>query len=149
MLEHGMKPNDVVFLSLLSVCSQCGLEHEGWSWFYSMKEKYRITPKLAHYACMVDLLSHQGNTKEALKFVNEMPVEPDKRIWGSLLSGCRSTRGSISIAEFAVERLTTLDLQNSSNYYKILLDLYTDEHRWEAVERLRRLMDENALMNIS
>lgn len=127
MLDSGVMPNDVVFISVLSACSYCGLEYEGWSWFHSMKEKYNVTPKLAHYACMVDLLSHQGKFEKAFEFVSKMPVKPDKRIWGALLSGCRSTCGSTEIAEFVVEQLTTLDPQNSS-YRKILSDMYAEEY---------------------
>lgn len=117
MLNCGVKPNDTVFLSVLSACSQCGLEHEGRRWFYSMQEKHGITPKLAHYACMVDLLSRQGNIEEALKFVKEMPVEPDKRIWGALLAGCRSKcEGSTKVAEFVFQQLSALDPEDTSCY---------------------------------
>ncbi|XWS32184.1 hypothetical protein CRYUN_Cryun23aG0138800 [Craigia yunnanensis] len=55
-----------------------GLEYEGWNWFYSMKERYGITPKLAHYACVVDLLSRQGNIEQAIDCVKKLPMEPDK-----------------------------------------------------------------------
>lgn len=51
---------------------------------------------------------------EAIELLREMPVKPYKRIWGTLLSGCRSTGLSIEIAEYVVERLTTLDPDNSS-----------------------------------
>ncbi|XP_040940112.1 pentatricopeptide repeat-containing protein At4g21065 [Gossypium hirsutum] len=99
MLDCGIKPNEIIFLSVLSACSHCGLEYEGWNWFYSMKEKYNVTPKLAHYACMVDLLSRQGNIEQALDFVKKMPMEPDKRIWGAILAGCRLTPGPIENVE--------------------------------------------------
>ncbi|KAJ9171378.1 hypothetical protein P3X46_014760 [Hevea brasiliensis] len=142
MLNCGVKPNDTVFLSVLSTCSQCGLENEGCKWFYSMQEKHGITPKLAHYACMVDLLSRQGNIEEALKFVKEMPVVPDKRIWGALLAGCRSKQdGSIEVAEFVVQQLSALDPENTS-CYETLLDLYAEGGRWKDVERLKKFMDE-------
>ncbi|XWS46094.1 hypothetical protein CRYUN_Cryun14cG0034100 [Craigia yunnanensis] len=144
MLDCGIKPNDIIFLSVLSACSHCGLEYEGWNWFYSMKEKYGITLKLAHYACMVDLLSRQGKIEQALDFVKKMPMEPDKRIWGALLAGCRLTSGPIEIVEFVIEQLATLDPQNSTNYYMMLSDLYAEEGRGEDAERLRRLVDENA-----
>ncbi|KAK9273090.1 hypothetical protein L1049_017897 [Liquidambar formosana] len=144
MLHCGIKPNEIVFISVLSACSHCGLEYEGWSWFYSMEEKYGVPPKLAHYACMVDLLSRQGNIEEALEFVNKMPVEPDKRIWGALLAGCRLTPGSIEIAELVADRLVGLDPQNTS-YYVILSNLYADQGRWGDVERLRKLLDERGL----
>ncbi|XP_039004144.1 pentatricopeptide repeat-containing protein At3g26782, mitochondrial-like [Hibiscus syriacus] len=136
MLDCGIKPNEITFLSVLSACSHCGLEYEGWNWFHSMKEKYNVSPKLGHYACMVDLLSRQGNIEQALDFVKKMPMEPDKRIWGALLAGCRLTPGKIEIVEFVVEQLATLDPQNCTHYYMILSDLYADEGRGEDVESL-------------
>lgn len=144
MLKFGIKPNEVVFISLLSACSHCGLENEGWTWFYAMEKVYGITPKLAHYACMVDLLSRQGHVEEALEFVKSMPIEPDKRIWGALLAGCRSIHGSIEIAEFAVGRLIDLDPENISCYV-VLSNLYAEQCRWEDVERLRELVDNKGL----
>lgn len=141
MLDCGIKPNEIIFLSVLSACSHCGLEYVGWNWFYSMKEKYNVTPKLAHYACMVDLLSRQGNIEQALDFVKKMPMEPDKRIWGAILAGCRLMPVPIEIVEFVVEQLATLDPQNSTNYYMILSDLYASEGREEDVERMRRLVE--------
>ncbi|CAK9143329.1 unnamed protein product [Ilex paraguariensis] len=144
MLRCGIKPNNVVFISVLSACSHCGLEYEGWNWFYAMKEKYGIVPKLAHYACMVDMLSRQGYVEEALEFVNKMPIEPDKRIWGSLLAGCRKTRGSIDIAELVAQQLIGLDPTNTS-YYVILSNLYAEQGRWKDVEKLRKLLDEKGL----
>ncbi|KAF8380231.1 hypothetical protein HHK36_027713 [Tetracentron sinense] len=144
MLECGTKPNDIVFVSLLSACSHCGLEDEGWRWFYCMEEKYGITPTLAHYACMVDLLSRRGHIEEALEFVNKMPVEPDTRVWGSLLTGCKLTCGAIEVAEFAAERLLSLDPKNTS-YYVILSNLYAEHGLWNDVERLRSLVNEKGL----
>lgn len=141
MLDSGMLPNDVVFVSVLSACSHCGLEDDGWYWFYRMQEEYGIKPKLAHYACMVDLLSRQGNVEEALNFVYNMAVEPDKRIWGSLLAGCRATRGSVEVAEQVAKRLIALDPTNCS-YYVFLSNLYAQEGRWDDVEKVREMIDE-------
>ncbi|OIT31479.1 pentatricopeptide repeat-containing protein, chloroplastic [Nicotiana attenuata] len=144
MLNTGIKPNDVVFISVLSACSHCGLEYEAWNWFYAMEERFSVTPKLAHYACMVDMLSRQGNVEEALEFVNNMPVEPDKRIWGTLLAGCRKTCISIEICEIVAKRLIALDPENTSSFV-ILSNLYAEQGRWKEVEQLRQLMDEKNL----
>lgn len=144
MLNCGIKPNEVTFVSVLSACSHCGLEYEGWSLFYSMEENYHIIPKLAHYACMVDLLSRRGNVEEALKFVDKMPLEPDKRIWGAILAGCRLTRGSLKIAEFVAKRLIELDKENPS-YYVILSNLYAEEGRWGDMEKMRKYVDAKGL----
>ncbi|KAM3218579.1 pentatricopeptide repeat-containing protein like [Capsicum annuum] len=114
MLNSGIKPNDVVFVSVLSTCSHCGLEYEGWNWFHAMKERYGVTPKLAHYACMVDMLSRQGNIEQAFEFVNNMPIEADKRIWGTLLAGCRKTRVSVEISDIVSKQLIALELEKNS-----------------------------------
>ncbi|KAL2892218.1 hypothetical protein RDABS01_008127 [Bienertia sinuspersici] len=148
MLNSGVKPNDVVFVSVLSACSHCGLEEEGWYWFYCMQEKYGVVPKLAHYACMVDLLSRHGHVKEALDFVCKMEVEPDKRIWGSLLAGCSSSHGSIDVAERVVKQLIRLDPENTSCYV-VLSNLYAEEGRWDDVERVRKLIDDKGMAKMT
>ncbi|XP_010255652.1 PREDICTED: pentatricopeptide repeat-containing protein At1g11290, chloroplastic-like [Nelumbo nucifera] len=144
MLQCGTKPNDIVFISVLSACAHCGLIDEGWGWFSSMEEKYGITPTLPHYACMVDLLSRRGYIEEALQFVYRMPVEPDANIWGALLSGCRSSQGPIEVVEFAAKRLLSLDPQNTS-YHVILSNLYAEHGRWRDAERLWGLVKEKGL----
>ncbi|XP_015168109.1 pentatricopeptide repeat-containing protein DOT4, chloroplastic-like [Solanum tuberosum] len=144
MLNSGIKPNDVVFVSVLSACSHCGLEYEGWNWFHAMEEQFGVTPKLAHYACMVDMLSRQGNIEEAFEFVNNMPIAPDKRIWGTLLAGCRKTRVSVEISETIFKQRIALDPENTS-YFDILSNLYSEQGRWKDVKQLRQLKDEKNL----
>ncbi|KAH0766304.1 hypothetical protein KY285_002175 [Solanum tuberosum] len=144
MLNSGIKPNDVVFVSVLSACSHCGLEYEGWNWFHAMEEQFGVTPKLAHYACMVDMLSRQGNIEEAFEFVNNMPIEPDKRIWGTLLAGCRKTRVSVEISETISKQLIALDPENTS-YFDILSNLCAEQGRWKDVKQLRQLKYEKNL----
>lgn len=147
MLSNGIKPNDVVFISVLSACSHCGLEYEGWNWFHAMEAMYGIKPRLAHYACMVDMLSRQGNIDEALEFVNNMPIEPDKRIWGSLLAGCRNTHGSTEIIEDVAKKLISLDPENAS-YYVVLSNLYAEQGRWKEVEKLRNILETKSLKKV-
>ncbi|XP_042052769.1 putative pentatricopeptide repeat-containing protein At3g01580 [Salvia splendens] len=147
MLCNGITPNDVVFVSVLSACSHCGLEYEGWNWFNGMEAMYGIKPNLAHYACMVDMLSRRGSIEEALEFVNNMPMEPDKRIWGSLLAGCRNSHGPNGILEDVAKKLISLDPTNSS-YYIILSNLYADQGRWKEVEKLRNMMDTKSLKKV-
>ncbi|KAG9441251.1 hypothetical protein H6P81_017105 [Aristolochia fimbriata] len=147
MLQHGWKPNDVVFLSVLSACSHCGMLDDGWKWFNCMKE-YGVTPNLAHYSCMVDLLSRQGLINEAMQMIRSMPMEPDATVWGAILAGCRAGNGDTEIMELAAKELIRLDPDNMS-YYVILSNLYADHCLWEDVERLRRLMSEKRLQKTS
>ncbi|KAH6779881.1 hypothetical protein C2S52_011118 [Perilla frutescens var. hirtella] len=146
MLSYGIKPNGVVYVSVLSACSHCGLEYEGWNCFHAM-ETYGIKPKLAHYACMVDMLSRQGNIEEAFEFVNNMPIAPDKRIWGSILAGCRNTHGPNEILEDVAKKLISLDPENAS-YYVVLSNLYAEQGRWKEVEKLRNMIDTKSLKKV-
>lgn len=80
-----------------------------------MEEKYGVSSRLAHYACMVDLLCRQGNVEEALCFVNKMLMEPDRRIWGAFLAGCRSRPDvSTEMVESVLKWLSALDPENTS-----------------------------------
>ncbi|XP_068646524.1 putative pentatricopeptide repeat-containing protein At1g69350, mitochondrial [Aristolochia californica] len=147
MLQQGWKPNDVVFVSVLSACSHCGMLDEGWKWFSCMKE-YGVTHNLAHYSCMVGLLSRQGSINEAMQMIKCMPMEPDATVWGALLAGCRAGNVETEVMELAAKELIRLDPNNMS-YYVILSNLYADRGLWEDVERLRKLMMEKKLKKTS
>ncbi|KAK9153426.1 hypothetical protein Sjap_000906 [Stephania japonica] len=141
MLDGGVRPNEVVFISILSACSHCGLENEGWWLFNNMESEFSVTPTLAHCACMVDMLSRRGRIEEAVEFINKMPLEPDTSIWGAVLAGCRATQGATELAELAAENLIRMDPKNTS-YYIILSNLYAERGQWRDVERLRMYMKE-------
>eukprot|EP01018_Ginkgo_biloba_P038696 Gb_15811 [translate_table: standard] len=89
MLQTGIKPNDISLLSVLSACSHAGLVDEGWHYFDCMIRDYCITPRMEHYACMVDLLGRAGHLNEAQDFIKNMPLEPGASVWGALLNACR------------------------------------------------------------
>ncbi|XP_020693118.2 pentatricopeptide repeat-containing protein At3g53360, mitochondrial-like [Dendrobium catenatum] len=109
MLDQGLMPNEIVFVSLLSACSRCGFLDEGWKWFNSMEEKFGVTPSLAHYACIVDLLGRKGKVERALEVIRTMPFEPDGSIWIALLSWCGTSDGDLKVAEIAAEKLVRID----------------------------------------
>jgi pentatricopeptide repeat protein len=84
--EQGLKPNDVIFLNLLSVCGHVGAVTTGVKLFHSMDVGHGIIPNIKHITSMVDLLSRAGSLGEAkcmlsgnLNFTG----------WTSLLSACR------------------------------------------------------------
>uniref|UniRef100_A0A6V7QSZ7 Pentatricopeptide repeat-containing protein n=1 Tax=Ananas comosus var. bracteatus TaxID=296719 RepID=A0A6V7QSZ7_ANACO len=132
MVETGMMPNEVVFLSLLSACGHCGLVNEGWHWFYSMKGKFGIDPTVAHYTCMLNMLGRQGRVEQALQFVKKMPVRADAAVWGALLGWCRATRRDVKVAEFAAQQIVGLGASDSC-WYVTLAKLYWELGMWEDV----------------
>ncbi|XP_045796168.1 putative pentatricopeptide repeat-containing protein At3g49142 isoform X2 [Trifolium pratense] len=89
MLNSGQIPDSIAFVAILSACSHSGLLDEGKIYFKQMTNDYRITPRIEHFACMVDLLGRAGRVDEAYNFIKEMPIEPNERVWGTLLSACR------------------------------------------------------------
>ncbi|WVZ55386.1 hypothetical protein U9M48_006052 [Paspalum notatum var. saurae] len=135
---NGMEPNESTFVSVLTACSVSGLEVEGWKHFNSMQQEYGMIPQIEHYGCMTDLLGRTGNLREMLRFIENMPIAPTSRIWGSLLTASRN-KNDIDIAEYAAERIFQLEHDNTGCYVA-LSSMYADAGRWGDVERIRSLM---------
>ncbi|XP_050937137.1 pentatricopeptide repeat-containing protein At1g08070, chloroplastic-like isoform X2 [Cucumis melo] len=89
MLVHGISPDDITFLGLLSACSHGGLINQGMMVFEAMKDVYNISPQIRHYACMVDMYGKAGLLDEAEAFIKEMPMEAEGPVWGALLHACQ------------------------------------------------------------
>ncbi|KAF5203250.1 Pentatricopeptide repeat-containing protein [Thalictrum thalictroides] len=143
MQEEGMKPNKSTFVSLLSSCSITGLFNEGWEFFGSMRVDYGIEPEIEHYGCMVDLFGRIGALDAAKKFIDEMPLVPTARIWGSLLAASRNN-GNIDLAELAAGHILSLGHDNTGCYI-LLSNMYAEAGRWEDVKRIRHLMMQEGL----
>ncbi|OAY83892.1 Pentatricopeptide repeat-containing protein, partial [Ananas comosus] len=136
--EGSARPNAVTFLALLCACSHAGMLDEALGFFDAMQSKYDINPGVEHYGCLVDILGRLGRIEHARKVIDEMPVRPDARVWGALLSACR-TRGDIPAAVTAIERLVELEPGDGGNYV-ILSNTYAAARRWDDVARTRREM---------
>ncbi|XP_010271776.1 PREDICTED: pentatricopeptide repeat-containing protein At4g21065-like [Nelumbo nucifera] len=139
----GLTPNHYTFTNLLSACSHSGLIDEGFQYFEMMKSEYAIDPAVEQYACMVDLMARAGQFDETMKFIKEMPVEPNAAVWGSLLGACR-IHCNPELAEYAAGYLFELEPQNSGNYI-LLANIYSAAGRWEDAARIRRLMKERGV----
>ncbi|KAK6118692.1 hypothetical protein DH2020_047605 [Rehmannia glutinosa] len=138
MTNEGYKPNESTFVSLLTACSIVGLVDEGWKYFDLMKREYGLDPGIEHYGCMLDLLGRDGNLDRAKSLIEEMPLKPTPRIWGSLLAASRHHK-NIELAEFAANNIFAFDNDNTGCYV-LLMNMYAEVGRWDDVERVRRLM---------
>ncbi|KAK4279157.1 hypothetical protein QN277_016907 [Acacia crassicarpa] len=143
MQASGCRPDSLTFIGLLMACSHSGLVTEGLKYHSQMQSLYGIEPKLEHYACVVDMLGRAGQMNEALKLVNEMPEEPDSRIWSSLLSSCRNY-GDLDIGEEASRKLLELRPDKAESYV-LLSNLYGALGKWDDVRKVRQRMKEIGL----
>ncbi|KAG6595447.1 Pentatricopeptide repeat-containing protein, mitochondrial, partial [Cucurbita argyrosperma subsp. sororia] len=131
-------PDDITFIGVLSACSYTGNVKKGLEIFNSMEMKYQVEQKIEHYACMVDLLGRAGKLNEAMDLIENMPMEADAIIWGSLLGACR-THMRLDLAEVAAKKLLQLEPKNAGPYI-LLSNIYASQGRWNDVAELRRTM---------
>ncbi|XP_073293556.1 pentatricopeptide repeat-containing protein At5g66520-like [Primulina huaijiensis] len=129
-------PDSVTFLVILFACSQSGLVEEGLRIFESMTTRYRIKPSLRHYGCIVDLLGRAGMLEQAHEIVENMSVEPNLAILGSLLSACR-LQNNLELGEAVLRKI---DLQERGGSTVILSNMYANENEWNKVALIRKEM---------
>lgn len=137
MLAAQEYPNYVTFIGVLSACSHLGLVQEGLYYLNLMKES-SIVPGLAHYTCIVGLLSKAGRLDDAWNFMRSMPVKWDVVAWRTLLNACHIHRNygfGKQIAEWIIE----MD-PNDVGTYTLLSNMYAKAKRWDGVVKIRKLM---------
>ncbi|XP_062086566.1 pentatricopeptide repeat-containing protein At1g08070, chloroplastic-like [Humulus lupulus] len=138
MEKMGIEPDEITFLGLLNACSHSGLVDEGQFFFKLMQQKYNIVPKLQHYGCIIDLLSRAGHFENALRILQNMPVEPDILAWKAILSAS-TKHGKVEIGEHAALRAIELAPEDSSSYV-LLSNVYAKMGRWDDVAKVRLVM---------
>ncbi|OVA10264.1 Pentatricopeptide repeat [Macleaya cordata] len=143
MKLENVKPNNATFVAVLRACGYMGLFEEGSRYFHSMLHDYGLDPQLEHYSCMVDIIGRSGRVNEALKLINEMPLEADAVIWRTLLSVCK-IHGNVQIAELAASSILQLNPQDSAAYV-LLSNVYAEAGMWSEVSKMRKMMRQNGL----
>ncbi|CAI0541559.1 unnamed protein product [Linum tenue] len=138
MQKQGFEPDGVSFTGALTACSHAGFIEEGQKYFNLMTKKLRISPRIEHYGCMVDLHSRAGNLEAAIKVIETMPMKPNEVILGSLLTACR-THEDTAVAEKVTSCVVDLQPDVDSNYV-ILANLYAGAGKWEGASKVRRKM---------
>lgn len=107
MEEQGVRPNEVTFLAILSACSHEGLVASAKKLFQRMVGEYKLSPRIEHYGCIVDLLGRAGMLEEAHELIKSLPCEGDAMAWRALLAACR-VHGDIKLAKAACQALVAL-----------------------------------------
>ncbi|XP_072975501.1 pentatricopeptide repeat-containing protein CRR2, chloroplastic [Typha angustifolia] len=147
MINSGISPSPITFVSVLGACSHAGLVTEGTRLFESMSQYHGMVTRAEHYASLVDLLGRAGKLDEAAALIEGMDVEPNHKVWGALLGACR-IHGNAELAERACAHLFELEPMNAGNYV-LLADIYAEAKMWEEVNRVKKLLEERGLEKLS
>ncbi|XP_049365096.1 pentatricopeptide repeat-containing protein At2g02980, chloroplastic isoform X2 [Solanum verrucosum] len=146
MQNTQVNPDGITFLGLLYACNHSGLIEEGFRFFNSMKENYRIVPGVKHYGCMLDLLARAGRLTDAFKFLTELPILPTLLLWRTLLAAC-SIHGNVDLGKLVLERIFELDKSHSGDYV-IFSNMCARAGKWEEVNYIWKLMKERGIKKI-
>ncbi|KAL1803148.1 hypothetical protein ACET3Z_031795 [Daucus carota] len=137
MKEDGIKCDSVSYIAVLSVCSHGGFLEKGKQYFNEI-HALDVGPNQTHYACMVDIFARAGLMEEAVKFIKSMPLEPDAKVWVSLLGACR-LHENIELGSWAAENLLKLKPEQPG-YYMLHSNMYAKAGRWDEADKVRKLM---------
>eukprot|EP01018_Ginkgo_biloba_P018582 Gb_16828 [translate_table: standard] len=143
MAQIGMKPDHITFVGVLSACSHGGLVDVGRHYFDSMCQDYGITPRMEHYACMVDIIGRAGRLDEAEDLINKMPFEPDALVWRTLLGSC-TNYGNLKVGKHAAQRLLMLEPRDAATYV-LLSNLFARFRKWDDVAVVRKSINDGVL----
>ncbi|KAI9198887.1 hypothetical protein LWI28_023803 [Acer negundo] len=144
MRAHGLRPNRITFVAVLSACAHAGLVHEGRHVFASMKQEYRLVPGVEHHVCMVDMFGRAGLLNEAYQFIKEVIREkPAPAVWTAMLGACKMHKNFDLGVEIA-EHLLSVEPENPGHYV-MLSNIYALAGRMDRVEMVRNMMISKSL----
>ncbi|KAG9157015.1 hypothetical protein Leryth_009060 [Lithospermum erythrorhizon] len=130
-LQSGIKPNSVIFLSVLYSCNHNGLIQQGLDLFDSMINVYGIKPELEHLACMVDLLCRAGRVVDAHSFYRRLFPEPNIDVLGILLDASRTSR-NIELVDIVSHEISLLRPEDPGRFVQ-LAHTYASMANWGGV----------------
>jgi len=92
---------------------------------------------------MVDLLARAGRLSEAKKVLDEMPMNPDASVLGTLLGACK-IHGNLELGEWVGKRVIELEPDNNGRYV-MLANIHATCGKWERVASVRKLMNDRGV----
>nr|WDD38948.1 DOT4 protein [Fagopyrum tataricum] len=134
MKNARIEPDEVSFTVILRACSHSGLVDEGLRLFEIMRNHYKMEINMDHCICIVDLLGRGGKLSEGYEFIKQMPMEPDSRVWISLLNGCKM-HDDVKLAEKVAEHLLEVEPDNPEHYV-LLASIYAEAQKRIQVKKL-------------
>ncbi|CAI9096510.1 OLC1v1032675C1 [Oldenlandia corymbosa var. corymbosa] len=146
MIGSGTRPNEIIFMNILSACRHAGYLEAGKSFFKSMINDFGIEPNFEHYACLVDLLSRAGDLHGAYEIITSMPSPVDASVWGAFINGCRIHQ-RMDIIESMKENLVNMHTDDTG-YHTLLSNLYAEGGEWNEFNTMRSNMTKKGLQKV-
>ncbi|XP_022739687.1 pentatricopeptide repeat-containing protein At5g66520 [Durio zibethinus] len=146
MQKEGIKPNHITFTAILTACSHSGLVDAGKSLFESISGVHKLSPRIEHYGCMVDLLGRAGFLKEAKGLIEKMPVKPNAVVWGALLNACRMHR-NVELGK-KIGKILVEDDSDHGDRYIHLASVHAAAGDWDQAVQTRRQMKERGVSKL-
>ncbi|GAB2276890.1 hypothetical protein Dimus_011601 [Dionaea muscipula] len=141
MQQIGLSPNEVSYVSVLSVCGHMGLVEEGLKYFDLLVVADSVSQNAIHYSCLVDILCRAGRIRDAYNIVIQSMMPTTASMWGSFLSSCRKF-GDLELAEIAAKHLFEMEPCNGGNHV-LLSDTYAANNKWEEAAWSRKNLKES------
>ncbi|XP_039124948.1 pentatricopeptide repeat-containing protein At4g33170 [Dioscorea cayenensis subsp. rotundata] len=144
MIVHGVRPDKITFIAVLSACSHSGLVSEAYKYFNSMQTDYGIKPEIEHYSCLVDALGRVGLVSEAEKVIETMPFNASASMYRALLGACR-IQGNMDIGKKVATKILELEPFDPSAFV-LLSNIYAAANQWDKVKDARKRMKGSNVM---
>ncbi|URE00542.1 PPR repeat, partial [Musa troglodytarum] len=139
MVDRGLKPDDITFLSILSGCSHGGLIDKVVHFFGSMRDDYGIRPQMEHHACVVGAFGRAGLLKDAVSFIEGMGINPGSTVLRTLVSFCIMYR-HVRLGLASIAKMVLLGQMDSSAFV-LVSNLYAVEEKWHDRRKIRDAME--------
>ena len=138
MRREGIYPDEVTFLSLLSVCSHSGVVEEGLKTFIAMHESYSFL-NADHLNCLVDIFGRAGQLYKASVILENMPFQPKPLAWFTVLGACRKW-GDVNLAKNAFQGALN-STGDQTSVFILMLNIYAHAHMWEDVRLVESMRE--------
>ncbi|BBG95498.1 Tetratricopeptide repeat-like superfamily protein, partial [Prunus dulcis] len=107
-----------------------------------------VAPDDVAFIGLFSACSHSGAglVKEALEFIQKMPIEPNPIVLRTLISACRA-HGELKLGESITKELIRNEPMQESNYV-LLSNIYAKMTHWEKKAKIREVMDKRGMKKI-
>ncbi|KAL6909371.1 hypothetical protein ACP4OV_001652 [Aristida adscensionis] len=141
-----VRPDGIMFLSLLAACAHAGHADDALQYFDVLTKRYGVEACRDHYSCLVDVLGRAGRLHQAYELIQTMPVKVTAKAWGALLGACRKY-GEVGLAEVAGRALFDIEPHNAGNFVS-LANIYSGVGLHEEAEKVRKEMEQRGVQRL-